>query len=95
MPEIAAEDIREEISRERHRLSFYESEYVGNVIRTIHRPWAMPAKVYSQTKLVKFEDDSFIAPLDYETYLRYRYGDYMVLPPENRREQHTFPSFII
>lgn len=33
-----------------------------------------------------FEDTTFKAPKDYDSYLRFLYGDYMVPPPENQRE---------
>ncbi len=95
VPHIKSTDIRKSIVEERHCRSFYQSEYVGNVIRTVHRPWAVPVSVYSDAKMVKFEDGYFRAPIGYEQYLRYRYGDYMVLPPEDKREQHLFPSYYV
>ena len=95
VPHINSVDVRKSIIEERHSRSFYQSEYVGNVIRTVHRPWAVPASVYSDTKMVKFEDGYFRAPIGYEQYLKYRYGDYMVLPPVEKREQHLFPSYYV
>ena len=34
---------------------------------------------------IEFEGHLFYAPKDYDTYLRSRYGDYMQLPPEDKR----------
>ncbi|WP_026496490.1 LicD family protein [Butyrivibrio sp. WCD3002] len=95
VPNINSVDIRKRVIQERHSRSFYQSEYVGNVIRTVHRPWAVPANIYSDYKMVKFEDGYFRAPIGYEQYLKYRYGDYMVLPPVEKREQHLFPSYYV
>jgi len=36
-----------------------------------------------------FEDGTFWAPQNPDTYLRLMYGDYMRLPPENQREPHA------
>ncbi|WP_040213672.1 LicD family protein [Clostridium polynesiense] len=39
-------------------------------------------------KKIKFEDGEFMAPNDTDTYLKEMYGDYMKIPPENKRVQH-------
>ena len=45
-----------------------------------------PSKVFEgDTKLLSFEGELFPAPPDYEEYLRNAYGDYMQLPPEEKR----------
>jgi len=38
---------------------------------------------------IPFEDGQFLAPANPDKYLTLMYGDYMRLPPENRREQHA------
>jgi lipopolysaccharide cholinephosphotransferase len=38
---------------------------------------------------VKFEDITANAPCNYDSYLRQLYGDYMVLPPEDKRHGHN------
>lgn len=38
--------------------------------------------------LHKFEDEQFYIPRDYDTVLRNLYGDYMTLPPEEKRQGH-------
>lgn len=40
-----------------------------------------------------FEDTTVTCPRDYDAYLRLLYGDYMQLPPEDRRIQH--PHFYL
>ncbi len=39
-------------------------------------------------KKIKFEDGEFMAPNDVHRYLKKIYGDYMQIPPENKRVQH-------
>lgn len=39
-------------------------------------------------KKIKFEDGEFMAPNDVHRYLKKMYGDYMQIPPENKRVQH-------
>ena len=38
--------------------------------------------------LLSFEDDIFPVPPDYDCMLRYKYGDYMQLPPEESRHSN-------
>jgi len=37
---------------------------------------------------VEFEGKMYNAPVGYEKYLRNLYGDYMQLPPEEKRRSH-------
>ena len=37
---------------------------------------------------VEFEGVILMGMKDYETYLRYKYGDYMALPPVEKRKVH-------
>ena len=40
-----------------------------------------PAEYFKETMQGQFEDDLFSIPKQYDAYLSYRYGNYMVLPP--------------
>ena len=44
-----------------------------------------PKDVFGKATTIEFEGELFSAPLEYDTYLRIHYGDYMQLPPENQR----------
>lgn len=44
---------------------------------------------------VPFEDTTLIIPRDYDAYLRLLYGDYMQLPPEEKRVSHPHYSINI
>lgn len=37
----------------------------------------------------EFEQHYFFGPMDYDGYLKSQYGDYMIPPPEDQREQHA------
>lgn len=49
-----------------------------------------PKECFSDYIMMDFEDKKFRVPVGYDTYLRCLYpGDYMQLPPENKREHHN------
>ncbi len=50
-----------------------------------------PAEAFGTPKYVRFEDAEFPVPSDYHYVLTRTYGDYMQLPPENKRvAKHSF-----
>ena len=49
--------------------------------------------LFNDIKPVKFEDREYLAFADYETYLRNAYGDFMKLPPEEKRRPHHFHAY--
>ena len=42
---------------------------------------------------VEFEGHKFYAPNDYDTYLKRIYGNYMELPPEDKRTTHSIEAY--
>ncbi len=44
---------------------------------------------YGKGKLYDFEDTKFMGPVDAEFYLSHVYGDYMQLPPKDKRNYHA------
>lgn len=48
------------------------------------RDWLFPVKDYS------FEGANYPGPNDHESYLKYFYGDYMKMPPEDKRKPHGY-----
>lgn len=47
---------------------------------------------FEKAILVPFEDTYFYAPMEYDKYLRTYYGDYMILPPEDKRVPYHRPN---
>ena len=48
--------------------------------------WVIPDNCFTEFIQLPFEDDMFSCPKNYDLYLKAAYGDYMVLPPEDKRE---------
>ncbi len=46
---------------------------------------AFPVRWLKKSVLLSFEGFDFPAPKEYDRYLKYSYGDYMTLPPEEKR----------
>lgn len=48
--------------------------------------WLIPVPAMKELIDLKFEDTTFKAPSGFDAYLKNAYGDYMKLPPEDKRE---------
>lgn len=48
-----------------------------------------PTNFFGKPKLYQFEDTKLFGVEHYDDYLKYMYGDYMQLPPENKRHIHA------
>lgn len=68
---------------------FYESQYTGY---SWYPEWLprliFDKQIFSDGIIVPFEDAQIRVPLDYNAYLSQQFGDYMILPPEDKRQQH-------
>ena len=47
--------------------------------------WVIPNSCIGKPVLLPFEDDEFLAPQEYDKYLTLSYGNYMQLPPIEKR----------
>ena len=72
------------------KYSFYDSKYVSVLEAGTMEPeknvW--PQKCFGNKGSVIFEGEEYSAPEDYDLLLKSEYGDYMVLPPEDKRVSH-------
>ena len=56
---------------------------------SVYRRWLEDLSEYD------FENEKFLAPRDYDAFLSTLYGDYMQLPPEEKRHTHEIKELII
>lgn len=55
----------------------------------IKERYGMPKRWFCNVEEFEFEGKKLIGLKDYDEYLRFSFGDYMELPPEEKREQHA------
>lgn len=55
----------------------------------IKERYSMPKKWFTDRCEYEFEGKMLYSSRDYDTVLKYIYGDYMKLPPEDKRQQHS------
>ena len=71
------------------RYSYSDSEFVGSIACLYNSPKnRVPKSCFENTVDVEFEGIKFKAPAEYDYVLRSIYGDYMQLPPEEKRVTH-------
>lgn len=80
-----------EINKKIHRIatsySFDESDYVGDMA-TNPSLMKLDKKIFENYVEVDFEGKKFRSVADYNTFLIELFGDYMELPPEDKRVPH-------
>ena len=92
----------------RHKASLYRTQYDslvqklklqrGNYFVSYDGPYGvgeiMNKEWFARTISLPFEDMTIEAPIGYDSILRKIYGDYMQLPPENKRVSHHSHYFL-
>lgn len=77
----------------RKKYTWDESDFVG-VICWSTGTYCYPKEWFSEFERIPFEDIEVNAPKEYDQILRFLYGDYMQLPPEEKRvPQHGFTAY--
>ena len=74
---------------DRMLLSINRGDYLGNLFGRWAEKEIVPIEWYGKNKRYAFEDTSFVGLEDYDKYLTRLYGDYMKLPPEEKRVAHV------
>lgn len=85
----------QQIQKLAKKYSFDQETYVGVMTAPVHTTEEKVVKKdYLPTVEVSFEGRSYHAPENYHTYLTQLYGNYMELPPkEKRQSHHTFHMY--
>lgn len=69
---------------------FYESKMTGYVWYTCWlKRLVFPSDWFRKGVLVQFEDTTINCPSEYKKYLQFQFGDYMTLPPIDKRQIHS------
>lgn len=76
------------IKRENFIKSFAKEGLVHNFSSNYHEKEIVPWKWYGDGVLIEFEGLKVNAPTEYNLLLKHIYGDYMKLPPEEKRVSH-------
>ena len=83
------------IDRENLKHPFEESEYAGCVCGSYREQEIMTTKTFKEYSEVTFEGYQLSAISDFASYLTKHYGDYMQLPPEEKRQtHHTYKAYL-
>lgn len=85
------------VDKAARRYSFERAHYAGVMTVTHYGSRErMPAEVFRGSVQAPFEGGQFPVPIGYHTYLSRLYGDYMQLPPEDKRvSDHNLRAFLI
>lgn len=82
------------IDRNAQKYRFRDSRYVGGVVWGYGAQEAIEKKAYLSPKSMMFEEHDFNVPSNYHEYLTNLYGDYMQVPPEDKRITHNMKAYI-
>ncbi len=86
-------DQRQAITDEKYIIPFYEAEKVGTMQQIAGNAWAVDRGFFDERIMMPFEDDEFPVPGGYDVFLRARYGNYMELPPVEKRRIHSYAAY--
>ena len=70
------------------KTQFETSEFVGDMEDRDEKIFSFERSFFEEYVLLEFEDTKFFCPAQWDEYLRKAYGDYMQLPPEDKRMTH-------
>ena len=64
------------------------AKYIGNIMGAYRTKEIVPAEFYGKGKMYPFESIELRGMQMSDEYLKWTYGDYMQLPPEDKRKTH-------
>lgn len=78
------------IDKSMQKIDYESAELVGSYFLWGGNKEAMPKRIYGEGQKAIFEGVEVVIPTDADEYLTRRFGDYMELPPEDKRYGHHF-----
>lgn len=91
---FSQEQLVKRLDKQSQEYPFDRSKYVGVAFGYYGEREIMSSQFFSSVSSVKFEDTEVYAPGDFDGYLSTLYGDYMKLPPEEKRvSHHSFVAY--
>lgn len=81
------------ISKKVQQYSYKDAQYVTCLLDPDSNKHYFKKEMFDDLIEVEFEHKYYLAPRNYDLYLRGLYGDYMKLPPEGQREVHDFEVY--
>ena len=73
------------LDRELQRYDPETSKQIGTFMGAYYEKEIMPKEYFGDGKMAEFEGGMYPVPVETDKYLRHMYGDYMQLPPEDKR----------
>ena len=70
-------------------MSINEGDTLTNLFGVYNEREFMPVEYYGNPVEYLFEDTTLLGPKNSDAYLKQIYGDYMQLPPEDKRQMHV------
>ncbi len=82
------------INNEAKKLQYLECPYVFELVSGLICKSPIPSAVFKEYKDIRFEDRIYLAVDDYDAYLKCTFGNYLQLPPEEKRiSHHDFKAY--
>jgi len=78
------------IAREKHYKSAKSGKRIANLAGAWGKKEIVPAEWYGSGTKLMFEGIEVVVPQHYDLWLSQVYGDYMTLPPEEKRKPHHY-----
>lgn len=91
---VKSQKLIERIQKKTPAEAFDNSKYAGAICGSYRFKEILPIEVYSEFDTVLFEGCEFMSIKNKDAYLKSIYGNYMELPPEEKRvAHHTFEAY--
>jgi lipopolysaccharide cholinephosphotransferase len=85
--------VNKKIEEKAMKYSYDESDYVGVMTFFSGEKEMMAKSIFENPVCLEFEGHKFYAPREYDKYLTRMYGDYMTLPPIEKRITHAYSAW--